>query len=104
MYNFTPLYLSRLVPETVSNMSRHSLRNSKDLQTIATRSSQYYHSFLLSITRDWNSLSIEAKQSNSVISFKHFSTRANQQCLITIILVAEKPRFFILVFVLIAAH
>ena len=28
MYNFTPLYLSSLMPETVSNISRYSLRNS----------------------------------------------------------------------------
>ena len=72
MYNFTPLYLSSLVPETVSNISRYSLRNSNDLQTIAARSSQYYHSFLPSTTRDWNNLSIEAKQSDSVNSFKRF--------------------------------
>ena len=72
MYNFTPLYLSSLVPETVSNISHYSLRNSNDLLTIAARSSQYYHSFLLSTTRDWNSLSIEAKQSDSVNSFKRF--------------------------------
>ena len=75
MYNFTPLYLSSLVPETVSNISRYSLRNSNDLQTIAARSSQYYHSFLPSTTRDWNSLSIEAKQSDSVNSFKRFLSK-----------------------------
>ena len=60
------------MPETVSNISRYSLRSSNDLQTIAARSSQYYHSFLPSTTRDWNSLSIEAKQSGSVNSFKRF--------------------------------
>ena len=67
-----PFYLSSLVPETVSNISRYSLRNSNDLQTIAARSSRYYHSFLPAATRDWNSLSIEAKQSDSVNSFKRF--------------------------------
>ncbi|MCG7870185.1 MAG: hypothetical protein JAY74_27935 [Candidatus Thiodiazotropha taylori] len=72
MYNITPLYLSSLVPQTVSNISRYNLRNSNDLQCIAARSSQYYHSFLPSTTRDWNSLSIEAKQSDSVNSFKRF--------------------------------
>ena len=72
MYNFTPLYLSSLVPETVSNISHYGLRNSNDLQTIASSSSQYYHSFRPSTTRDWNSLSTESKQSDSVNSFTRF--------------------------------
>ena len=69
--NITPLYLSRLVPQSVSNLSRYNLRNPKDLQTVNARSSQYYHSSLPSTTTDWNSLSIETKQSDSVNSFKH---------------------------------
>ena len=71
-YNITPLYLSSLVPQSVSNLSQYSLRNSNDLQTVNARSSQYYHSFLPSTTRDWNSLSTETKQSDSVNSFKQF--------------------------------
>ncbi|MCG7868583.1 MAG: endonuclease/exonuclease/phosphatase family protein [Candidatus Thiodiazotropha taylori] len=70
-YNLTPLYLSSLVPQSVSNLSRYNLRNSNDLQTVDARTSQYYHSFLPSTTRDWNSLSTETKQSDSVNSFKH---------------------------------
>ena len=69
-YNITPLYLSSLVPQSVSNLSQYSLRNSNDLQTVNARSSQYYHSFLPSTTRDWNSLSTETKQADSVNSFK----------------------------------
>ena len=70
-YNITPLYLSSLVPQSVSNISQYSLRNSNDLQTVNARSSQYCHSFLPSTTRDWNSLSTETKQSDSVNSFRH---------------------------------
>ena len=69
-YNITPLYLSSLVPQSDSNRSRYSLRNSNGLQTVNARSSQYYHSFLPSTTRDWNSLSTKTKQSDSVNSFK----------------------------------
>ena len=71
-YNITPLYLSSLVPQSVSNLSQYSLRNSNDLQTVNARSSQYYHPFIPSTTRDWNSLSTETKQSDSVNSFKQF--------------------------------
>ena len=69
-YNITPLYLSSLVPQSVSNLSQYSLPNSNDLQTVNASSSQYYHSFLPSTTRDWNSLSTETKQADSVNSFK----------------------------------
>ena len=70
-YNSIPLYLSSLVPRSVCNLSRYKLRISNDLQTVNARSNQYYHSFLPSTTKDWNSLSTETKQSDSFNSFKH---------------------------------
>ena len=75
VYNITPYYFSNLIPMTVSNLSRYNLRNSNDLQTVDARTSQYYHSFLPSTTRDWNSLSEETKQSESVNSFKLLLTK-----------------------------
>ena len=75
VYNITPYYLSNLIPPTVSNLSRYNLQNSNDLQTVDARTSQYYHSFLPSTTRDWNSLSVEPKQSESVNSFKLLLTK-----------------------------
>ena len=71
-YNLTPLYLSALVPPSVSNISRYSLRNSNDLQTIDARTTLYYNSFLPSTVRTWNNVNDEAKQSNSVNTFKCF--------------------------------
>ena len=47
----SPLYLSSLVPQTVSNASRYNLRNSSDLQTVEARTSLFYNSFLLSAVR-----------------------------------------------------
>ena len=75
LYNITPHYLSNLIPSTISNLSRYNLRNSNDLQTVDARTSQCYHSFLPSITRDWNSLSVETKQSEYVNSFKLLLTK-----------------------------
>ena len=77
IYNFTPPYLSSLAPQSVSNLSRYNLRNSNDLQTIDARTNQYYNSFfffffLPSAVRSWNNLPVEAKESNSVNSFKRF--------------------------------
>ena len=68
----TSLYLSALVPPSVSNISRYSLRNSNDLQTIDARTTLYYNSFLPSTVRAWNNVNDEAKQSNSVNTFKCF--------------------------------
>ena len=67
-----PLYLSSLVPQTVSNASRYNLRNSNDLQTVEARFSLFYNSFLPSSVRAWNSLPSIAKQSDSTNSFKYF--------------------------------
>lgn len=71
-YNITPVYLSSLVPQSVSAISQYNLRNSDDLQTIDARTTQYYNSFLPSSVRNWNSLPVEARQSASVNSFKQF--------------------------------
>ena len=70
MMHITPLYLSPLVPQSVSNLSRYNLRNSNDLQTIDARTNQYYNSFLPSSVRAWNNLSVEAKYCESVNNFK----------------------------------
>ena len=70
--NITPLYLSSLVPQSISNISRYNLRNSNDLQTINARSNQYFSSFLPSSVRAWNNLSPEERQHESINSFKCF--------------------------------
>ena len=71
-HNLTSLYLSSLVPQSVSNISRYSLRNSNDLQTIDARTTLYYNSFLPSTVRAWNNVHEEAKQSDSFNTFKYF--------------------------------
>ena len=71
-HNLAPLYLSSLVPSTVSNMSRYNLRNSNDLQTIDARTTLYYNSPLPSTVRAWNEVPEEAKQSDSINAFKRF--------------------------------
>ena len=56
-YKLSPLYLSSLVPQLVQNASRYSLRNANNVQTIVSHTNQYFHSFLPSAIRDWNTLS-----------------------------------------------
>ena len=60
--NLTPPYLSSLVPQTVGQTTRYSLRNSNDLQTIQSRTTLYSNSFLPSTFRDWNNLTPEVRQ------------------------------------------
>ena len=71
-YNLAPLYLSSLVPQSVSNTTRYNLRNSNDLQTIDARTTLYYNSFLPSTVRAWNNVHEEAKHSDSINTFKGF--------------------------------
>ena len=72
MNHLTLLYLSSLVPQSVSAVSSYNLRNSNDLQTVDARTNIYYHSFLPSAVRGWNNLATEARLSDSVNSFKIF--------------------------------
>ena len=78
MNSFTPSYLTSLVPQPVSNLSRYNLRNSTDLQSINARTKQYYHSFLPSAVRAWNNLPVETKQSASLQCFKNYLKKNTQ--------------------------
>ena len=60
--HLTPLYLSSLIPPSVSDMIRYNCRNFDYLQTIGSRTNLYYHSFLPSTERAWNSLPSEMKE------------------------------------------
>ena len=70
--HLTPLYLSSLIPPSVSDMSRYNPRNSDRLQTIDSRTNLYYNSFLPSTVRAWNSLPAEVKQSQTTHCFKYY--------------------------------
>ena len=74
-HNLAPLYISFLVPQSVSNISRYNLRNSNNLQTIDARSTLYYNSFLPSTVRAWNNVNDEVKQSYSLNTFKGFLSK-----------------------------
>ena len=78
MNSFTPSYLTSLVPQPVSNLSRYNLRNSTDLQSINARTKQYYHSFPPSAVRAWNNLPVETKQSASLQCFKNYLKKNTQ--------------------------
>ena len=71
MFNdLTPLYLSSLVPPLVQNASRYNLRNSNDTQTVASRTTLFYNSFLPSSIRDWNRLNPDIRNAGTLDAFK----------------------------------
>ena len=71
MFNdLTPPYLSSLVPPLVQNASRYNLRNSNDTQTIASRTTLLYNSFLPSSIRDWNRLNHDIRNAGTLDAFK----------------------------------
>ena len=73
--DLVPGYLSALVPPSVNESSRYNLRNANDFTTIHCRTQQYYSTFTPSVVREWNNLSMEAKQIGSLINFKTFLNR-----------------------------
>ena len=74
-HDLAPTYLTNLVPPSVSETSRYALRNADDYTTIQCKTQHHYSSFLSSVIRDWNNLPQQAKQINSLVSFKAYSTR-----------------------------
>ena len=84
--NISPSYLSSLLPPSVSDISSYNLRNANNLQTVESRTRQYYNTFLLSVIREWNSLSQETKKASSVNAFK---SRLDQN-----VIVPEIPKYF----------
>ena len=69
-YNLFPLYLSSLVPPLVQNASRYSLRNANNVQTVVPHINQYFHSFLPSAIREWNTLSEDIRNVDTLEAFQ----------------------------------
>ena len=68
--NLSPEYLSSLIPPTVNNLSRYNFRNAHIIQTFDSKTTQYFNSILPSSFREWNNLSLDVRNNNSVIIFK----------------------------------
>ena len=102
--HLTPLYLSSLIPPSVSDMSRYNLRNSDRLQTIDSRTNLYYNSFLPSTVRawivyrpKWNNNKQQTLLNTALTKTKHLPPNI-------IILKIEKPKFSILDYEPTVAH
>ena len=68
--NFTPSYLSSIVPQPVNAASAYNFRNQNNIQSIATRTNYYFNSFLPSTIREWNSIPLDTRNSGSIETFK----------------------------------
>ena len=79
VFVMTPPYLSLLIPQNVGQTTRYSLRNSNHLQTIHSRTTLYFNSFLPSTIKDWNNLTPEVRQIDSVNTFKQFLNRERER-------------------------
>ena len=74
-HDLAPTYLTNLVPPSVSETSSYAPRNADDYTTIQCKTQHHYSSFLPSRIKDWNNLPQQAKQINSLVSFKSHLTR-----------------------------
>ena len=64
--NLTLEYLSNIVPTMAGQNSKYALRTSDNLQTIHSRTTLYYNSFLPSSIGKWNTLSLEIQNAESL--------------------------------------
>ena len=60
--NISLIYLSFLYHFLQANFFSYNLKPANNLQSIKTRTSEYYNCFLPSRIREWNSLSEETKR------------------------------------------
>ena len=77
VHNIAPSYLSSLVPQPVNAASAYNLRNQNDIQNIPARTNYYFNSFLPSSIRDWNSLPLDTRNSDSLETFKRKLNRGD---------------------------
>ena len=65
--NLSPEYLSSLIPPTVNTISQCNLRNAQNIETVNSRTTQYYNSFLPSSIREWKYLPLGVRNIDPVI-------------------------------------
>ncbi len=65
----SPNYLVDILP-AVTDTTRYNLRNADNLQTVRSRTTLYYNSFLPSTVREWNSLPEATRNAPSLNCFK----------------------------------
>ena len=72
---YAPSYLQIIVPPSVHQVSQRNLRNNQNLTVPRARTNLYNNSFVPLATREWNLLPPEAKNCNSLYSFKRSLNR-----------------------------
>ena len=67
-HGLTPNYLAHMIPN--QSQERYPLRNAESIPLLKVKTQQYASSFLPATIRDWNSLSPETQQADTVHIFK----------------------------------
>ena len=81
VYSYCPRHLQLLLPQTVESYSHYPLRNAANIILPHCRTSQYYmyNSFIPTMVRTWNDLSMEMKETEDKRAFVSF-LRASIPC------------------------
>ena len=72
VYSYCPRHLQLLLPQTVGSYSHYPLRNAANIILPHCRTSQYYNSFIPTMVRTWNDLSMEMKETEDKRAFVSF--------------------------------
>ena len=75
LHGSAPNYLADLIPPTVQETTRYSLRNSDHIQNYRTNTNLFLDSYFPSTIRAWNNLPTEIKNATSLSIFKSLLNR-----------------------------
>ena len=79
LHGSAPNYLADLIPPTVQETTRYSLRNSDHIQNYRTNTNLLLDSYFPSTIRAWNNLPTEIKNATSLSIFKFLLNRNMQR-------------------------
>ena len=79
LHGSAPNYLADLIPPTVQETTRYSLRNSDHIQNYRTNTNLFLDSYFPSTIRAWNNLPTEIKNATSLSIFKSLLNRNMQR-------------------------
>ena len=95
---------ARIATGATKRVSLTNLRNAHNYQTIRARTNQFRDSFLPSTLHLWNNLPLEARQSNTLNSFKLFLKKTSHPFLYITIMEIENLKYFSHVYEQAAVH
>ena len=80
VHGLAPTYLQNLLPDSVQDRNRCSVRSNSNLSSFRTRTSLFSESFFPATVRLWNNLPLHVRNSETVDEFKSKIKKGTKKC------------------------